>query len=188
MIHTAEFDSLCYLQRAGEEMKRRRVERGLTRNELARLACVHVNTIGSIERGEHDINSTTKCWILAALGTKSLIMEIHCDHIELAPERDLFPRTDIQSRPDAEVVRIIGNAIRIQREGLGLSLSELALNSGIHSNTLWNIERGLVSSTGINLHCIYLALGIRKATPSAFMLEFEYANPLRLAFGNNKER
>lgn len=182
MPNTARFSDTLYLRRTGEEIKRCRLNRCLSRAELAKRACVHVNTIGAAERGDHDINSTTKCWILAALGTKSLIMDLHCDRIKLAVEHHLFPRTDIQARPDAEVVRIIGNAIREQREALGLSLDELALRSGVHSNTLWNIERGLVSGTGINIHCIYLALGIRKATPSAYMLEFEFMDPIQLIF------
>lgn len=163
---TAErFDEKAYLKATGEEFQRARLARGLSRESLAERSGVHVNTIGALERGEHDVNSTTKCWILAALGCRSLVMEDHVDRIILHEDPAAFPRSDIQTMPDSNVVHIIGQAIRDRRESMSATLETVALRAGVHENTLWNIERGLVSATGIHLHRIYRALGVNLVTP-----------------------
>jgi len=161
----AAFDGMAYLMACGMEFQRARLARGLSRERLAELSGVHVNTIGSLERGEHDINSTTKCWILAALGCKSIVMEDGFDSIVLNDEPGTFPRIDIQDMPDSCIIRIIGQVLRERREQVGLTLHQVARLAGIHHNTLWNIERGLVSTTGINLHKIYRALDVHIVTP-----------------------
>ncbi len=172
-VPSFHFDREGYLKAVGADMKRARLERGLSREELADLAGVHPNTIGGVERGDHDVNSGTKCWILAALGARSVIMETDADFVELEDDESQYPRADVQAMADSEIVRIIGNAIRNRREGIGMSLDELARRSGVHRNTLWNIERGLVSCSGSSLHCIYIALGVRKATPLPAKLGLE---------------
>lgn len=159
------FEEKTYLQASGAEFKRARLARKLTREGLSELSGVHLNTIGATERGEHDINSTTKCRLLAALGCKSIVMDENVDFIVLHENLAAFPRTDIQAMPDACVVSIIGQALRDRRNSLGATLEQVAARSGIHTNTLWNIELGLVSPTGIHLHRIYRALGVAIVTP-----------------------
>jgi len=162
-----------YYKACGEELRRARLERGLSREELAECSRVHVNTIGAIERGDHDVNSSTKCWILAAIGCKSLVIRDGVDMIVLHDGPAAFPRSDIQAMPDARIVGIIGQAIRDRREGLGYTLLEAAERAAVHPNTLWNIERGLVSATGLHLHRIFITLGVSIVTPSPENLELE---------------
>jgi len=159
------FDERTYLQASGAEFKRARLARNLTREGLSELSGVHLNTIGAAERGEHDINSSTKCSLLAALGCKSIIMDENVDSIVLHESLAAFPRTDIQAMPDACVVSIIGQVLRERRNSLGATLEQVACNAGLHANTLWNIELGLVSPHGVHLHRIYRALGVRIVTP-----------------------
>lgn len=159
------FDEKAYLKATGSEFQQARLSRGLSREELAERSGVHINTIGSLERGERDVNSTTKCWILAALGCKSLVMEDHVDRIILHDDPSAYPRGDIQTMPDSIVVSIIGQALRDRRESLNATMGLVALRAGVHENTLWNIERGLVSATGVHLHRIYRALGVSVVTP-----------------------
>jgi len=171
---TAErFDDKTYLKATGAEFLQARLSRGLSREALAERSGVHVNTIGALERGERDVNSTTKCWILAALGCRSLVMEDHVDRILLHEDPASFPRADIQTMPDSIVVRIIGQALRDRRESLNATMGLVALRAGVHENTLWNIERGLVSATGIHLHRIYRALGVSVVTPGPDGILFE---------------
>ena len=42
-----------------------------------------------------------------------------------------------------------------------------------HLNTLWNIERGLVSPMGVHIHRVYRALGVSVVTPSPETLILE---------------
>jgi len=159
------FDEKAYLKATGAEFQQARLARGLSREALAERSGVHINTIGALERGEHDVNSTTKCWILAALGCKSIIMEDQVDRVILHDDPAAYPRNDIQTMPDSIVVSIIGQALRDRRESLNATLGLVALRASVHENTLWNIERGLVSATGIHLHRIYRALGVCVVTP-----------------------
>lgn len=167
------FDEEGYLESCGAEFRRARLERGLTREALAELSGVHVNTIGAVERGDHDINGSTKCRLLAALGCKSVNMTDSYDEIVLHDDPGAFPRADIQEMPESLVVRIIGQAMRERRESLGLTLEDVAGRAGLHLNTLWNIERGLVSPMGIHIHRVYRALGVSVVTPSPALLVLE---------------
>lgn len=159
------FDLPAYLAAMGRETQRARAQRGLSRGELARLACVHENTVGVLERGTHDLNSSTRCRILAALGTRSLVIEDGWDRIELGGEQESFQRSDILTMQDASVVLIIGSKIRAARMAHGATLEEAAAAGGMHPNTLWNIESGLVSPQSHTLHRLYRALRVYRATP-----------------------
>ncbi|HQO66435.1 MAG TPA: helix-turn-helix transcriptional regulator [Spirochaetales bacterium] len=167
------FDEDSYLRACGAEFRRVRLERGLSREALAELSGVHLNTIGAVERGDHDINGSTKCRLLAALGCKSLRMTEHCDEIVLHDDPGCFPRADIQAMPESLVVRIIGQTMRQRRENAGLTLEQVAAAAGLHLNTLWNIERGLVSPMGIHIHRVYRALGVSVVTPNPELLSID---------------
>ena len=56
----------------GETIRRLRVERGLTQNQLGALAETHGNYIGLIERGERNISALNVCYLAAALGVAPL--------------------------------------------------------------------------------------------------------------------
>lgn len=167
------FDEAMYLKSCGAEFRRARLERGLSREALSELSGVHVNTVGAVERGDHDVNGLTKCRLLAALGCLSLNMSDRVDEIVLHPDPEAFPRADIQAMPESLVVRIIGQAMRERRERAGLTLEQVAAAAGLHLNTLWNIERGLVSPMGVHIHRVYRALGVSVVTPSPEILILE---------------
>ncbi|MBU0928592.1 MAG: helix-turn-helix domain-containing protein [Spirochaetes bacterium] len=167
------FDERAYLAACGAEYRRSRLERGLSREALAELADVHVNTVASVERGEHDMTSTTQCRLLAALGCRSLVLRDNVDIIVLHEGEEAFPRADIQRMPYASIIAIIGGSVRGRRESSGLTLEALASVSGMHANTLWNIERGLVCPKSSNIHRIYRALGISVVTPDPERLILE---------------
>jgi len=92
-------------------------------------------------------------------------MDENIDYIVLHDDLESFPRTDIQAMPDSCVISIIGRVLRQRRNDLGAILEQIASSAGLHQNTLWNIELGLVSYTGIHLHRIYRALGVHVVTP-----------------------
>ncbi|MBU0957084.1 MAG: helix-turn-helix domain-containing protein [Spirochaetes bacterium] len=160
-----DFDASAYLRNTGKEFRRVRLLRGLSRDELADLAGVHINTIGAVERGDYDLNSSTRCWILAALGTESLIMEPNLDRLEIAPVAADWQRADVQQLPESEIVRLTGATLRACRETHGLTLDDLAELSLIHRNSIWNIEQGLVSATSTCLHRLYRCLGVFRVRP-----------------------
>ena len=50
---------------------------------------------------------------------------------------------------DSELIRRIGETVRARRESLSMTLEDMAGVSGLHLNTVWNSERGLVVQTDI---------------------------------------
>lgn len=153
-------DAHRYLRACGGEFRQARKERGLTREELAELAGVHVNSIGIAERGDHDQNVMVRTKLYAALGCCHVEINRECFRIVLNSGSDAFPDTEILSMPCAAIAFHIGQAIRIERECKGVTLQELSRAGGIHLNTLWNIERGLVSATTLVLYRIFRALDV----------------------------
>lgn len=158
----AVFDAALYLRSTGAEFKRARLERGLSREVLAECAAVHPNSVAVAERGSHDLSGMTKIRIYAALGIRCLEIELNRDIIVLDGSSGHAPDGDILGMSLAAIAADIGSAIRAYREGLGFRLEDVAAASGLHLNTLWNIERGLVKASGVSLHSIYIALGVRR--------------------------
>ena len=147
------------LELNGREIRRVREYRGYSRETLAGLCGLHVNTLGSIERGERDVSSISQTWIFAALGCRAIRVHPHYDEI-LPDDSPSFVRQDILSMREPLIARMVGDFIRENRQARDLDLSITAEKAGIHPNTLWNIEKGLVIAAGANLHRIYLALDL----------------------------
>lgn len=150
------------------ETRRVRLERGFTREELAMRSGVHANTIGMLERGERDLCCVTQTRLLAALG---------CDGLELGVDELYFcPALNFASvrwrwlldAPPATVVGLMGSTIRAGRSACGLSLGELAKASGLHRNSIWNFEKGLVAPNGYSVYAIFRALNLRVARAEVF--------------------
>jgi transcriptional regulator with XRE-family HTH domain len=167
---TASNESL--LRTMGEDFRRARKERGFSREILAELAGVHVNTVAAAERGEKDLNSLTETKLFAVLGCDGIAVEPDGFRIRLSAAPAAYPRGDILAVPDPRVVRFMADAVRSRRQGLGLSLGELADLAGLHRNSVWNFERGLVSPGGLTLYKIYRTLGIGFVSASPAGVEF----------------
>ncbi len=149
----------------GREIRRVREKRGYSREKMAELCGLHVNTIGGIERGERDVSSLSQTWIFAALGCRAIRVHPHYDQILLEDVPDYICR-DVLVMKQPSIVAMVGDFIRENRLYRNMDLSVTAEKAGIHTNTLWNIEKGLVIATGANLHHIYLALGIEEINAS----------------------
>lgn len=57
------------LVRLGAEVRRRRKSLDLSQAALAKIAQVHANVIGRLERGRYNPSVSLLCWIAAALDT-----------------------------------------------------------------------------------------------------------------------
>ncbi|MBI9105530.1 MAG: transcriptional regulator [Spirochaetales bacterium] len=154
------------------EIKRIREIRGLSRERLSEISGLHINSIGAIERGERDVSCISQTYIFASLGCKAIHVMPEYDQIILHEGAGDFVRRDVFSLRDAQIIAFIGDMLRLRRKALGLDLSLVAEKAGIHLNTLWNIEKGLVISTGANLHRLYLALNLEWISASKEGIRF----------------
>lgn len=139
----------------------------LSREELAELAAIHPNTVGIAERADRDLNALTQTRILAALGCAYISLaddryDIHFQDASLRPTRD-----DILGMHDSSIVRYIGAAIRERRQALGLRIADVSARAGLHPNSVWNCEMGLVCPAGCTLFRIYRALDAGKLVAGA---------------------
>lgn len=154
-----------YLRAFAAETRRARAERGYSRAELARRAGLHENILGALERGERDLNCITQTRLLAALG---------CDGVHVGAEGVRFSLSGISGgvrgvqlleAPAAAVVQAMGASIRARRTELRFSLEDVARSAGIHRNTIWNFEQGLVVPQGYTVFALFRALELPIAQP-----------------------
>lgn len=150
------------LKNNGDEIKKARLFRGMSREKLAEEASLHVNTIASIERGERDLNGISLAKIFAALGCVGIKVTKDRDIIILSDKAENYCRTDIFATPNSKKINLMGSAVRHRRLLLGMSIEELAQKVKRHKNTVWNYELGLASPTGLTIHRIYVALGVKE--------------------------
>lgn len=157
------FDPDRFLESSGAEIRRARLERGLSREVLAEMAGVHPNTLGFAERGDRDLNSITQTRLLLALRCECLLL---CQRGVKPVLGDGHSGVEAcRAWRDPQFAALIGKAIRLRRVSLGLTLEKVAGDAVLHRNTLWNIERGLVLASGLSLYRVYLALGVRALVP-----------------------
>lgn len=143
------------------ELRRARARRGLTRPGLAARAAVHPNTLAAAERGERDLGCLAQTKILAALGCPAI--RIAEGGIELDLDGGPFDKEAVLRLPDPRVAAFMGGAVRARREAAGLSIPALARAAGVHKNTVWYLEKGLVCPTGSTIFRILKALGVSRA-------------------------
>jgi DNA-binding XRE family transcriptional regulator len=133
------------LQRSvGDAIRQRRSECGLSREDLAHLSSLHPNSIGRIERGESDASVVLLSF---------LYFHLQCSGVQLEKE-GIFPvrhsGVSVASLPEVSalrppsLVRLMGEVARGRRGVCGMTLTETASCAGIHLNSLWNFETGLV--------------------------------------------
>lgn len=155
MMHFTMSD---YLLSFAEELRSARKGLCLSRDELAEMAGLHPNTIAVAERGNRDLNTITQTRIFAALGCREIGLNDGC--LYLLTGNEPSPREDLLHLNDPFIIRCIGDTIRQKRAELGLTLEEMSVMTGMHVNSLWNCEHGLVIPQGNTLVRIYQSLGI----------------------------
>lgn len=73
-----------------------------------------------------------------------------------------------------ELLRSLGQALRAQREALGLSQEELGFRSEVHRTYISEVERGIKNPSFTTIHKLAKALGVNK---SAIVRDAEKREP-----------
>jgi transcriptional regulator with XRE-family HTH domain len=140
-------------------MTKMRKAAGLSQAELAEAAGVHVNTVANIERGIGDPSVIKLSRILVRLRCPGIVFEEAGFFLQEPREDCDF--IDLSVDPSC-IAAVIGSRIREKRVSAGLTLRQLADGAGIHPNTVWNIENGLVEASVSVVYRLYQALGVSR--------------------------
>lgn len=155
-------DTLEYLHSLAVQIRHARSAYRFSQEELADRAAVHLNTVGIAERAERDLNVLTQTRILAVLGCEEIQLRGDAYRVRFGAEPSSAMRKDIMALQDAYIVRNIGASIRERRIALRLSLGDVARKTGLHRNSVWNCEQGLVIPDGNTVFRLYRALGVSR--------------------------
>jgi len=155
-----DYKRQTYLDTLADELKTRRKFCGFSREEVAFYAALHPNTISVIERAERDVSILSLIKVVSALGCCGLKIDQGQYHIIFADSFVEIPRQDLLSIRDSELIRRIGETVRARRESLSMTLEDIADVPGLHLNTVWNSERGLVVADGYSMYRIYQSLNV----------------------------
>jgi transcriptional regulator with XRE-family HTH domain len=147
---------------SGGELGALRRAQGLSRDDLAELTGLHRNTIANVERGGSDSSILAMSLMQVHLRASGVVVGregfILC-HPQ-APGRE-YPYPDLLVRPST-MMRVMGEMVRQRRVDRGMSIADFAVAAGVHRNTVWNIERGLVVPTSSTIYLIYRGLGVQR--------------------------
>lgn len=158
-------EAQTFLRSFAFETKQARLFWGLSRDQLAEIAKVHVNTIGMMERGDRDLNSLSQTRILMALGCEKVQLDTDGLHFSIRSFGPYNCNEAVLGIPVSEIARGMGADIHTLRLAQGLSLTDVAIKAGLHLNTVWNCELGLVSPTGYSWYRLLCALGVALVKP-----------------------
>jgi len=150
-----------YLEVMGEEIHRIRKLQGISIEKLSDLTGLHPNTIAGAEHGKTDISLVTNARIMAALGCTRFRVGECAFSFEIRELNDFTALRKVLDLPASLIVHMTGKTITGGRKKGSLSLEELSDLSGIHRNTLWNIEKGLVNPSLFHLYKIHRSLSFR---------------------------
>jgi transcriptional regulator with XRE-family HTH domain len=152
------------LRISGERIASLRRSAGLSQAELAELAGLHYNTVSSIEKGRCDPSVVAFSLIQVRLGSPGIELSRE-DFAAIEPDGRGLPRPfEEPELAPPYIVAFMGGQVRRRRLELGISQGELAASAGVHLNTVWNFERGLVAPSTTTVWSIYRSLGIRRVT------------------------
>jgi transcriptional regulator with XRE-family HTH domain len=168
--HPVYLDEMLRVLGLGMASLRKR--RGLTQVSLAELTGLSVNTISNIERGTLDPTVVVVALMQVHLGALGLELAGENYTLVESPRSDgplPFPNL---AKPPAAIVMMIGERIKNRRQRMKMTLEALSADSGIHINTLWNLEHGLVAPSISTLFRVYRSLGVRSVigTPDGIEL------------------
>jgi transcriptional regulator with XRE-family HTH domain len=155
---------LVVLKTVGGEIAALRRSQGMSQADLAELSGLHYNSLGRIERGECDPSIVLLSYLYFQLDSASVaidrygVVPVHEDGCDIAglPE--------IAGMRPPEMIRRLGAAIRIRRKAMDQTLQDTAGLSGVHLNSLWNLENGLVCPTLLTYYHILRALDVSRVT------------------------
>jgi Predicted transcriptional regulator len=155
---------------AAAEIRRREA---LSQADLAELTGLHVNTIANFERGLSDPSLLAVSLIYIYLRCPGVSVDESGCYVPLEPRSDcmapLFSR-ELISLP--MMASIIGARVRERRLAMDLCIAETAKEIGIHPNTLWNLEKGLVAPSVSTSLRLYRRLGITRVVPGGDDIKF----------------
>jgi transcriptional regulator with XRE-family HTH domain len=158
--HAAYLDEMLRVLGLGMSSLRKR--RGLTQVALAELTGLSVNTISNIERGALDPTVVVVALIQVHLGALGLeLIGKNYTLIESSRPDGSLPFPNL-AKPPATIVMTIGERIKNRRQKMKMTLEALSADSGVHINTLWNLEHGLVAPSISTLFRVYRSLGVRR--------------------------
>lgn len=131
---------------------------GLTQEELAEVAQVHPNTVSNLERAVGSASLPLLSSMLVHLGCRGLTLDAYGFHPIPGNEPHPFYPTLVQAPPT--MLRIIGQHFLARRRACGLTLAEASRIAGLHPNTIWNLEHGLVAPSATTAFLLARALEI----------------------------
>ena len=154
------------LKSIGGEVQSRRKACGMSQEDVAELAGAHHNTVGRIERGEADPSVVSLSYLYFLLECSG----VHVDRSGVIPfcmpgvSFSSASAPEIAGMSPAEMVHRLGTVVRGRRSAMGMSLRQLARSSGIHANSLWNLETGLVSPAITTYYRALRAMEVSRVT------------------------
>lgn len=160
-------DERLYLDDLGRELRGLRRLQGLSIDGLAERTGLHRNTISGAERGVNDLRLVSNARIMAALGCDGFAIGESCFAFDVAEPGDRPTDGEVLRLPPSAIVYMTGRTIRQRRLAVGMTMASLSEATGIHSNTIWNIERGLVEASLFNLYKIHRGLGVSSMRATA---------------------
>jgi transcriptional regulator with XRE-family HTH domain len=142
---------------SGGELAALRRSQGLSRDDLGELTGLHPNTIAKVERGVED--SSILAMSLMQIRLRAIGVVVGGEGFFPCPPSagTGYPYPKLVLRP-ASMIGDMGRRTRRRRLELGMSLSGLAEAAGLHRNTVWNFERGLVAPTSSTIYLLYRSL------------------------------
>lgn len=149
------------LANVGAAIREKRRSEGMSQEDLAHLAGLYRNVVGNIERGEVDPALSSLNYMYVCLQCAAVRFDVE---VILPWPREVWPVVAATEFTPARMMRMIGAAVRQRRKELGCSLKELATSAGIHPNTIWNVERGLVDPSLTVTYRLYKGLGVQVVT------------------------
>jgi transcriptional regulator with XRE-family HTH domain len=164
------------LRFAGGELAARRRQSGLSQEDLAEACGIHRTSVGRIERGEEDCSIVALSYLYFQLQCSGVLVD-RCGIVPIGgpdcgvPDLIKNGRMDDVGPNTADMVRRMGEAVRNRRRAVRLTLESASRLAGIHRNSLWSLEKGLVSPSLSTYFRILRALEVRRVTaPEGFPL------------------
>lgn len=157
----------AYARAFGSELRAARRAAGLSTEAAADIAGLHPNTVSGAELGRVNLSLVSVARLMAALGSPGFSLGDDGFALTHGPA----PLRAVIDLPASAIVAMTGFTVRQERQRLGATLDELAARAGIHRNSLWNLETGLVVPTAYGLFRVHRALGIIALAGTATGLE-----------------
>jgi transcriptional regulator with XRE-family HTH domain len=146
---------------SGGELSALRREQGLSQPDLAELTGLHRNTIANVERGRGDSSVLAMSLMQVYLRASGVVVGNEGFILCPPPAGDRkYPYPSLMVRAPS-MISTMGQLTRERRRKREMSLTELADAAGVHRNTIWNFERGLVAPSVSTIYSIYRSLEVR---------------------------